>query len=613
MKLMKIKFRISTIHVDRCRYTIHTFWFMAKLGVGNMKSTRENALGKMGLTIRMKLLAGFLVVVALFAFVTTYALTQIQGMSNTSEEIDQTWMPSVSLLGMMNGDISDVERLALAVIVETDESEIVKMNEALEQLKIKVEDERKQLLELIKNSAEAMALYDTFSTNYDAYVEKMPAFIEFGLANNYGEASRLHTEAYPLWYTANDNIAQLITMSNELAGQATADSLDEANSAFIIILVVTIIAFLIALFIAFFIASIISRPIQKMNESAMRIANGDLTGERITLKNKDELGTLAASFNTMTGNLRAMIQSVSMTSEQVAASSEELLASAEQNTQASEQISATVEQLAVGTSDQVNIVKRSSQAMSEMAIGSEQIAELAQSVSVSAVDAANQSAEGNMIIQQAVDQMGSVRTSIASLTELVTGLGERSAEIGSITEVINNIARQTNLLALNAAIEAARAGEHGRGFAVVAGEVRKLAEESSESAQKITDLVQLIQNDTNHAVQAVKVNSSETEAGIEMVTAAGQAFEQISEAVNKVAGEIQEVSAGSEEMSASTDEVVRYVDQISNIAEEASGGVHNVSAATEEQLASMEEIASSAGSLSKMAEELQEQINKFKV
>lgn len=578
-----------------------------------MKNTRGNALGKMRLTIRMKLLAGFLVVVALFAFVTTYALTQIQGMADTSEEIDQMWMPSVSLLGIMNGDVSDVERLALAVIVETDESEVTKLNEALEQLQVKIEDERKQLIPLIEGSADAIALYDTFSTNYDAYLAKMPQFIEQGMANDYEEASRLHAEAYPLWYTANDILAQLITMGNGLSGQATADSLNEANSAFIIILVVTVIAFLIALFIAFFIASIISRPIQKMNASAMRIANGDLTGETITLKNKDELGTLAASFNTMTGNLRAMIQSVSVTSEQVAASSEELLASAEQNTQASEQISATVEQLAVGTSDQVNIVKRSSQAMNEMAIGSEQIAELAQSVSVSAVDAANQSAEGNMIIQQAVDQMGSVRTSIASLTELVTGLGERSAEIGSITEVINNIARQTNLLALNAAIEAARAGEHGRGFAVVAGEVRKLAEESSESAQKITDLVQLIQNDTNHAVQAVKVNSSETEAGIEMVTAAGQAFEQISEAVNKVAGEIQEVSAGSEEMSASTDEVVRYVEQISNIAEEASGGVHNVSAATEEQLASMEEIASSAGSLSKMAEELQEQINKFKV
>jgi methyl-accepting chemotaxis protein len=578
-----------------------------------MKGSRENVLGKFRLTIRMKLLTGFMVVVALLAFVSIYALTQIHGMSSKADDIDKTWMPSVSLLGQMNGDVSDVERLALAIIVEQDENETVKLKEVQNQLLTKIEDERKQLLTFISNNEAAMKLYNDFSTNYDAYLAKMPAFIELGLKNNFAEASKLHTEAYPLWYSANDTIAKLIVMGNEGSDSATNASVESAEKAFNVILGVTIVAFLMAMFIAFFIASIISRPIQKMNTAAMLIAGGDLTSEKIVLKNKDELGTLADSFNTMTGNLREMIQSVSMTSEQVAASSEELLASAEQNTRASEQISETVEELAVGTSDQVDMVKRSSQAMSEMALGSEQIAELAQSVSVSAVDAANQSAEGNMIIQQAVEQMGSVRNSIASLTELVTGLGERSAEIGTITEVINNIARQTNLLALNAAIEAARAGEHGRGFAVVAGEVRKLAEESSTSAQRITDLVQLIQKDTDHAVQAVKVNSNETEAGIEIVTAAGQAFEQISNVVNKVAGEIQEVSAGSEEMSASTNEVVGYVDQISNIAGEAAGGVHNVSAATQQQLASMEEIASSAGSLSKMAEELQEQINKFRV
>ncbi|MDQ0171657.1 methyl-accepting chemotaxis protein [Paenibacillus tundrae] len=579
-----------------------------------MKNTWGNVAGKFRLTIRMKLLLGFAIVVALLAFVSIYSATQIKDMSNKASAIDQTWMPSVTLLGQMNGDVSDVERLALAVIVETSQEEISKLNESLQFLLTKIEDERKQLVNLIGNNEEAMKLYnESFSPNYDGYVEKMPAFIEFGRSNNYGEASRLHSEAYSLWYTANDTIARLIELGNNGSDAATNSSVESAERAFVIIVALSITAIVLALIIAIFISIIISRPIQKMNAAAMLIANGDLTGEKITLKNKDELGTLAESFNVMTGNLRNMIQSVSMTSQQVAASSEELLASAEQNTSASKQISETVEELAVGTSDQVNIVKRSSQAMSEMALGSEQIAELAQSVSVSAVDAANQSSEGNMIIKQAVEQMGSVRNSIASLSSLVTGLGERSTEIGNITEVINNIARQTNLLALNAAIEAARAGEHGKGFAVVAGEVRKLAEESSISAQRITDLVQLIQNDTGHAVQAVKVNSSETEAGIEMVTAAGQAFEQISDAVNKVAGEIQEVSAGSEEMSASTNEVVGYVDQISNIAEEAAGGAHNVSAATEEQLASMEEIASSASSLSQMAEELQEQINKFKV
>ncbi|WGV60193.1 methyl-accepting chemotaxis protein [Brevibacillus brevis] len=582
-----------------------------------MSGKLGNATGKTGLTLRTKLLAGFLTVVALLAFVSTFALSQIRDLTMISGDIDKSWMPAVTLLGTLNGDISDVERLALNIIVEQNEEELTKQKEALDQLLAKIEDERKQLKTLVYASnaegSEIVNLFEEFNTKYDAYLEKMPAFVKLGRENKYDEASKLHSVAYPLWYTANDNIVKLIDIYNEGAGKVSQSASELSQQAFVIILVTTFVAAAIALLIAFFMAHIISKPIQQINQAAVRIASGDLTGETIVLRNKDELGTLAASFNTMTANLRAMIESVATTSEQVAASSEELLASAEQNAKASEQITLTVEELATGTSEQVDIVKRSSQAMGEMALGSEQIAQLAQSVSISAVDAANQSTEGNMIIKSAVEQMNTVRNSITSLSELVTGLGERSAEIGTITEVINNLASQTNLLALNAAIEAARAGEHGRGFAVVAEEVRKLAEESSLSAQRITDLVQLIQNDTRQAVEAVKMNSDETQSGMEIVTAAGQAFENISNAVNKVAGEIQEVSAGAEQMAASTDEVVHYVEKISAIAEEASGGVNNVSAATEQQLASTEEIASSAGSLSKMAEELQEQINKFKV
>ncbi|OUQ88043.1 methyl-accepting chemotaxis protein [Brevibacillus brevis] len=582
-----------------------------------MSGKLGNATGKTGLTLRTKLLAGFLTVVALLAFVSTFALSQIRDLTMISGDIDKSWMPAVTLLGTLNGDISDVERLALNIIVEQNEEELTKQKEALDQLLAKIEDERKQLKTLVYASnaegSEIVNLFEEFNTKYDAYLEKMPAFVKLGRENKYDEASKLHSVAYPLWYTANDNIVKLIDIYNEGAGKVSQSASELSQQAFVIILVATFVAAAIALLIAFFMAHIISKPIQQINQAAVRIASGDLTGETIVLRNKDELGTLGASFNTMTANLRAMIESVATTSEQVAASSEELLASAEQNAKASEQITLTVEELATGTSEQVDIVKRSSQAMGEMALGSEQIAQLAQSVSISAVDAANQSTEGNMIIKSAVEQMNTVRNSITSLSELVTGLGERSAEIGTITEVINNLASQTNLLALNAAIEAARAGEHGRGFAVVAEEVRKLAEESSLSAQRITDLVQLIQNDTRQAVEAVKMNSDETQSGMEIVTAAGQAFENISNAVNKVAGEIQEVSAGAEQMAASTDEVVHYVEKISAIAEEASGGVNNVSAATEQQLASTEEIASSAGSLSKMAEELQEQINKFKV
>lgn len=196
-------------------------------------------------------------------FVSGYALVQIHSMSGKANEVDQTWMPSVSLLGKMNGDISDVERLALGIIVEQNEDESAKMNEALQLLLTKIEDERKQLQTLIANNDAALKLYNDFSTNYDAYVAKMPAFIEFGLNNNYDESSRLHTEAYPMWYTANDSITKLINLGNEGSDAATNESVLLAENTFNVILAVTIFAFLVAMFIAFFIASIISRPIKR--------------------------------------------------------------------------------------------------------------------------------------------------------------------------------------------------------------------------------------------------------------------------------------------------------------------------------------------------------------
>ncbi len=123
----------------------------------------------------------------------------------------------------------------------------------------------------------------------------------------------------------------------------------------------------------------------------------------------------------------------------------------------------------------------------------------------------------------------------------------------------------------------------------------------------------LIQSDTSSAIQAAEVNDREVYKGIEMVSAAGGAFENILGAVGQVAGDIEEVSAGAEQMSASTNEILNYVQQSSKIAGEASSGMTEVSAATQQQLASMEEIASSSSALSVTAEQLYTNVSRFKI
>lgn len=566
----------------------------------------------MKLTIQMKLISGFAAVILLLIAISALSIYGINGMGKQIDVIDKKAMPSVTLLGIMNGDVSDVERLMLSVGVERNPSQVKSFQESLDALLQKIEGERPKLKQLMQTQEE-MELYDRFDKSYSAYLPLIPAMITAGQENQLIELSTLHSKAYPYWYTANTTLSQLIDLENKNAAASTASATELSEKTIFNVIVISIIAILAGLAIAFFISALISRPVKRLQASAERIAGGDLTGEMIQIKNRDEVGMLANAFNTMTSNLRSLIESVATTSETIAASSEELTASSEQNTDASRQIAETIQEVAEGTNRQVELTSRSSQAMKEMSIGVEQIAVRAQTVSGSAAEAASKSADGNQAIRTAVAQMDSIQGSMSSLSQIVQELGERSQTIGNITDVITGISSQTNLLALNAAIEAARAGDAGRGFAVVADEVRKLAEQSADSARQITDLVTTIQKETYRAIQAVDVNTQEVSKGIESVSVAGTAFEGILSAVNQVAGDIEEVSAGAEQMSASTEELMRFANEIARITEETSAGTMNVSAATEEQLASMEEITTSSTSLAKTAEQLQAQVSQFKV
>ncbi|WP_432776285.1 methyl-accepting chemotaxis protein [Brevibacillus gelatini] len=377
--------------------------------------------------------------------------------------------------------------------------------------------------------------------------------------------------------------------------------------------IINAFAVILALFIGYFVSRLIARPIALLSANAEKIAALDLTVEDIHVKNKDEIGELALSFNAMKTNLRNLIHHVGTNAEQVAASAEELTASAEQTSRATEQVASIMQQVASGSEQQASSVDQSAQTVNAMAQEVENIASNAQKVSDSAVQASQMAADGRQSIQSANHQMGSIHTKVNDLADVIIELGNRSDEIGQIVQVITDIASQTNLLALNAAIEAARAGEHGRGFAVVAEEVRKLAEQSAGSANKINDLISLIREQMEKALVSMDQVKDEVSEGMVVGAQAGTSFEHIQRSVDDVAVQIQEVSAGAQRVAASMEEIVQSVTAIREVARETAAGTQNVSAATEEQLASMEEISSSALALSKMSEELQKIISNFKV
>ncbi|HWR29944.1 MAG TPA: methyl-accepting chemotaxis protein, partial [Negativicutes bacterium] len=356
------------------------------------------------------------------------------------------------------------------------------------------------------------------------------------------------------------------------------------------------------------------KPIIGVRNQAVRVASGDLRVEKLAYESqKDEIGELAKSFNSMVGSLRDLVKQVQDQSQHVAASSEELTAIAEQSSLATTQIATSVSDIAGGTDQQVHAVDGASAVIAKMAEGIQQVTANANTMAGVAAQAAQAAHTGGKSVSTAVGQMSNIEKTVTNSAQVVAKLGERSKEIGVIVDTISGIAGQTNLLALNAAIEAARAGEQGRGFAVVAEEVRKLAEQSEEAAKRIAGLIGEIQGDTDKAVTAMSDGTREVKLGSEVVNSAGEAFKEIMKVVDQVSLQVKEISVAIQQMTSGSQQIVASVQAIDKISKANVGQTQTVSAATEEQSASMEEIAASSQDLAKMAQELQNIISRFKI
>jgi methyl-accepting chemotaxis protein len=306
--------------------------------------------------------------------------------------------------------------------------------------------------------------------------------------------------------------------------------------------------------------------VERMLADMKRFAEGDLT-TRIAVEHDDAIGQLADGFNTALADINAMMLDV--------------LNAAEEALDAALHIRSASEQLAQGTEQQFAQARQIHQSVAEMAQTIQINAEHTASAAATAERNKSIAEAGGVIVQETVQNIRRIATSVGQSATTIEALGERGAEIGEIVSVINEIADQTNLLALNAAIEAARAGDSGRGFAVVADEVRKLAERTTQATKKISTMIGVIQKDTQSAVGIMHEGNTQAARGVVLADQAGESLQNVVASSSAALAVMSAIASATEEQSASSTHITLNVEAIVAISEQSAEGVRHIAEAAE--------------------------------
>jgi methyl-accepting chemotaxis protein len=294
------------------------------------------------------------------------------------------------------------------------------------------------------------------------------------------------------------------------------------NIIFSILVFVTVFSVLLTTFLTFG----IKRSVDELRRVSEAVGEGDLT-VKARVYSRDDLGILSEQYNVMIARVKSVVSHIQESAKRLAESTETLNNSASQTASEGTAIERSMEKTSLSSNGQLSEVKTITSTIlgvsGSIAGETESIDELADS----SRDSVEKARAGEQSIELTVKQMHMIEEAVEASSRVVTSLGERSGEIGQIVATITGISSQTNLLALNAAIEAARAGEHGQGFAVVADEVKKLAGESRAAADEIEGLISGIQEETNRAVESMRLGMEEAHKGSEAIRDSGTVFGEL--------------------------------------------------------------------------------------
>jgi methyl-accepting chemotaxis protein len=380
------------------------------------------------------------------------------------------------------------------------------------------------------------------------------------------------------------------------------------------IIVLSMTGIFISILIAGFLASRISRPIVKIAGLIEATSNMDLrqcesSGE--LLKHRDEIGTIFKAVEKLRTALRSKVESIKHTASETSKSTQAIAASTSHAVNSIDQVSNAVDEMAKGTCEQARETQKGSEQLIALADEIEAVTKNSNELMQLTIEVIEVNKKGKEVVNELLVSVNKNIKLAGIIGNSINYLAEKSGSVSSIVEVIQNIAKQTNLLSLNAAIEAARAGELGRGFAVVSDEIRKLAEQTSDSTKVVETILNEIKSEIDKVKEIMDNGASVIYDNSTKTEETEKALHNISEVIERSIEQIDSVNISINKINGRVNIASNSMQDVSAVSEEMAAATQEISASMEEQASTVESISISLKQLESVSQELESSINEF--